>query len=1077
MIRYIALIVTLLTTNTVGTALAVSPEALRFFETKVRPLLAESCYVCHGPDKAKGDLRLNDLSHVLKGGQSGPALVIGKPEESLMIKAVRRGDPDFAMPPKEPLSKAQIAILEKWVTMGAPWPAGSDNRGKVDADGFTEDDRNWWAVQPVTDPKVVPGTTGWARNEVDHFVFRGLKKAGLKPAAEADPRELVRRAYFDLHGLPPTPEQVQSFLNDERPDAWQRLVKQLLDSPRYGERWAQHWLDVVRYAESDGYREDAFRPSAGKYRNYVIRSINDDKPYDRFVKEHLAGDEIDPTDPDVFIGTAFLRHGIYEWNQRNARMHWDLIINEMTRVTGEVFLGVGIGCAQCHDHKFDPILQKDYFAMQAFLATVEWPIRAELATPKQKAAYRKQRLEWEQATKAIRDKIHAVGGSSIVNSMKGVVKQFPADVQDIYRKPDAEKTPFEKQLAYLVQRQVHRATNNYAFATKLKSQPEKLKRIKELEAELKKFDKLKPKELPEAFVATDIDRRPTTTFLKTRTGKTAIEPAFLTLLDKSKPQIKPTKISTGRRLALANWIANEDNPLTTRVIVNRLWQRHFGRGIVATPNDFGTLGEPPSHPELLDWLTSRFLEGGWKLKPIHEQIMNSAAYRQTARREPNTDERMKDPGNRLLWRYPVQRLDAEQVRDAMLTISGELKQREGGSSVDGSSPYRSVYVKRLRNKPDELLGGFDKPTGFDSAPDRVATTTPIQSLLLVNGKWSLDRSRALAKRLLGKRSSLGESEIRNAWQIVYGREPHRDEVSGALTFIKQQAGDASGIETAKPKYPNETGLRPIAQHFKDVKGFDLGEKSLWIQPGSRFERLRAKANDLGNEFTFEAVTILDRIYPDAAVNTILSRWGGYSKSPGWNIGITSAKSAYQPRNFILQLIGENHQGTLRYEVVPSNLRFPLGKPVYIAAAVSARTSTEDPTEGRVTFYLKDLSDPKAPLQTKTVKTTIVSKIQNSNFDLITGGRTSSKPSHLWDGQVARLALSRGALPKDKLLIGKNANYAERVLDWKFNGTNGEVPAKDTTWLRAKPQQTSKMLAAVTDLCHALFNSNEFLYLH
>ena len=1056
---------------------AASPEALRFFETKVRPLLAENCYSCHGPDKAKGDLRLNDLSHVLKGGQSGPALVVGKPDESLLIKAVRRGDPDFAMPPKEALSLAQVAILEKWVTMGAPWPAGGGNRGKVDADGFTEEDRNWWAVQPVKDPKVVPGTTGWERNEVDYFVFRALKNAGLKPAAEAERRELVRRAYFDLHGLPPTAEQTQSFLNDKRPDAWQRLIKQLLDSPRYGERWAQHWLDVVRYAESDGYREDKFRPAASKYRDYVIRSLNDDKPYDRFVKEHLAGDEIDPGDPDVFIGTAFLRHGIYEWNQRNARMHWDLIINELTHVTGEAFLGVSIGCAQCHDHKFDPILQKDYYALQAFLASVKWPMRAELATPAQKADYRKQRLKWEKAIAPIQQKIYSLAKSSFDGKSKYMVKQFPEDVQAIYHKPESEKTAYEKQLSYLVQRQVFRATNNYDFATPLKKHPDKLKRLKELQAELKKFDSIKPKELPEAFVASDYGRVPAKTFLKTRAGKTEIEPAFLTLLDKSKPAVTPTKNTTGRRLALANWIANEKNPLTTRVIVNRVWQRHFSRGIVATPNDFGTLGEPPSHPELLDWLTSRFLEGGWKLKPIHELIMNSAAYRQTARREPNTDERMNDPGNRLLWRYPVQRLDAEQVRDAMLAVSGELKHREGGSSVDGTSSYRSVYVKRLRNKPDELLGGFDKPTGFDSAPNRVATTTPIQSLLLVNGSWSLARSRAFAKRLLGSKSALSESDVRQAWQMIYGREARADEIRGALEFVRQQAGDASSIEVAKPEYPNETGLRPIAQHFKGVKGFGLGEKSLWIQPGSRFERLRAKADDLGSEFTFEAVTILDRIYPDAAVNTILSRWGGYNKSRGWNIGITSAKSAYQPRNFIVQLIGETHQGTLRYEVVPSDLRFPLGKPVYIAAAVSARTSKEDPAEGRVTFYMKDLSDPKAPLQTKTVKTTVVSKIQNSNFDLITGGRTTSKPSHLWDGQVARLALSRGALPKDKLLIGKNSDGADRVLDWRFNGTNGEVPAKDTTWLRAKPKETSKMLSAVTDLCHALFNSNEFLYLH
>ena len=1075
MIRTSVFIVSLLAAHA---ATAVSPEALRFFETKVRPLLAEQCYSCHGPDKSKGDLRMDSLAAITKGGQSGPALIVGKPDESLFIEAVRRKDADTAMPPKDndALSPQQVAILEKWVTMGAPWPSGSGKRGKVDADGFTEEDRQWWAVQPVKDPQP-PANTSWTRNEIDRFVHQKLKAAGLRPAGEASREELVRRAYFDLHGLPPTPEQMQSFLNDKRPDVWPRLIRQLLDSPRYGERWAQHWLDVVRFAESDGYREDKFRPAASRYRDYVIRSLNDDKPYDRFVKEHLAGDEIDPGDPNVYIGTAFLRHGIYEWNQRNARMHWDLIINEMTRVTGEAFLGIGIGCAQCHNHKFDPILQKDYFGMQAFLATVKWPLTAQLGTSQQKADYRKKKQAWNKATASLQQELHSLVASRLEGAVNGVVKQFPADVQEIYRKPKGEKTPFEKQLSYLVQRQVYRATNNYDYAGKLKSKPDLVKQIKEVQAKLKKFDHLKPKELPEAFVATDIDRRPTNPFIQTRTGKTAVEPAYLTLLDKSKPQIKPTKTTTGRRLALANWIANENNPLTSRVFVNRIWQRHFGNGIVPTPNDFGTLGEAPSHPGLLDWLTSRFLEGGWKLKPMHELIMNSAAYRQTARLEPGEKERMSDPGNRLLWRYPVQRLDAEQVRDAMLAVSGELKHRVGGSSVDGSSTYRSVYVKRLRNKPDELLGGFDKPTGFDSAPSRVATTTPIQSLLLVNGAWSLDRSRAFAKRLLGKKSGLGDGDIRQAWRMIYGREARLEEIRGALAFVKQQAGEASNIELAKPKYPNENGLRPIAQHFRGVRDFGLGDKALWIQPGSRFERLKAKAADLGDEFTFEAITILDRIYPDASVNTILSRWNGSSKTPGWNIGITSTKSRYQPRNFILQLIGVNFQGNPLYEVVASDLRFPLGKPVYIAAAVSAGTSVEDRTDGSVTFYMKDLSDPKAPLQSNTVRTTVVGKIQNTAFDLVTGGRSSSSAGHLWDGQVARLALSKSALSREQLLIGNSPAAADRIFDWRFNGTNGEQPAKDTAWMRAQPKQTSKMLAAVTDLCHALFNSNEFLYLH
>jgi len=516
------------------------------------------------------------------------------------------------------------------------------------------------------------------------------------------------------------------------------------------------------------------------------------------------------------------------------------------------------------------------------------------------------------------------------------------------------------------------------------------------------------------------------------------------------------------------------------VIVNRVWQRHFGRGIVPTPNDFGTLGEPPSHPELLDWLTRRFLEGGWKLKPLHELIMNSAAYRQTARREPSDTAARIDPGNRLLWRFPPQRLDAEQVRDAMLAASGELKMRQGGPAVAGTSPYRSVYVKKMRNRPDEMLGGFDAPLGFESAPDRVATTTAIQSLLMVNGDWSLERAQSFARRLLSGRSRLEAADIRQAYRIVFGRDAGEAEIRDALDFIGRQAKMVPSAPTAPDKYPNETGLRPVTQHFAAAKNLGLGGKALWLQPGSRFERLRAnQAEALGDEFTVEAIMVLDRVYPDASVNTLLSRWTGGTKTDGWNIGITSAKSAYQPRNFIVQLIGRTFQDEPKYEVVASGLRFPLGKPVYIAVAISATTSAENPTSGKVTFYMKDLSDPKAALETAVLETAIVGNIQNSAVPAIIGGRAGR--GHQWDGQLARLAISRGVLPKEQLLLGTDAGKASRVLDWTFNGEDGEHAAPETAWLREVPKDKSGVSTgtpgAVSAFCQALFNSNEFLYLH
>ncbi|TWT53071.1 Planctomycete cytochrome C [Rubripirellula amarantea] len=1039
-------------------------EHQNFFENEVRPLLAANCVSCHGEDKQEGDLRLDSLAMMLQGGESGQAVVPGQVDESLLVEAINYDS--FEMPPSKQLGDQAIEVLTRWVEMGAPWPSDKEHLIRPSQKEFTQEDRDWWAIQPVADPSVPNCGDGWAVNEIDRFIARKLESEGLEPAAEASRIELVRRAYFDLHGLPPTPDQVNAFVNDDRPDAWPRLIRELLDSPRYGERWAQHWLDVVRFAESDGYNEDAFRPSAGKFRDYVIASLNDDKPYRQLVREHLAGDEIAPNDPDVFIGTGYLRHGVYEWNQRNAVMQWDLIVNEMTRVTGEAFLGIGIGCAQCHDHKFDPILQKDYFGLQAFLSSVAWPLKRELATKEEIEAYRQKFAAWEDATAEIRDEIHSLAKERFDADQKYTVEQFPPDVQAIYFKPEAEKTTYEKQVSYLVERQAQRAASKFDYAKELKKDSEKLARYQELETQLKQFDAIKPDPLPDAFVATDVSCEPAPTYLMTRTTKEAVEPSFLALMNEPPPTITPTQMTTGRRTALADWIVRDENPLSTRVIVNRIWQRHFGTGIVPTPNDFGTLGELPSHPELLDWLTQRFIESGWTLKPLHELMMNSAAYRQTAHREPTSLENELDPENRLLWRYPPQRLDAEQVRDAMLAVSGELKHRNGGASVAGTSPYRSVYVKKLRNKPDEMLCGFDAPLGFESAPNRTSTTTPVQSLLLVNGAWTLSRAETFAKRLLAGKDKFEDDNVRMAYRLAYGRDATDSEISDAIGFVRQQASLVNAPQV-EDKYPGETGLRPVSQYFAAFQDRSVGENALWVQPGSRFERLHLQGSiELSDEFTVKTITVLDRLYPDASVNTLLSRWNGSTKSEGWSIGVTSQKSAYQPGSLIVQLVGRTFQDEPKYEVVASGLKFPLGKPVQVSVTISASTSEDNPTNGKVTFSLHDLSNPNAQPETVVVDTAVVSGIQNTKSKLILGGRDAN--GHQWDGQFANLSVDR----ED----GKGL-----LIDLAFKGTDGERPAPDTAWLRRmEPKSTdisAKTLSAVTSFCHALFNSNEFLYLH
>lgn len=939
---------------------------------------------------------------------------------------------------------------------------------------FTEEEKSWWAIQPLTQPKVPTDGKEWANNAIDSFIARKHKEMGLDQAPKAGPEELVRRIYFDLHGLPPTTTQRKEFIASWSKDpkkAWSDLIDKLLADRRYGERWATHWLDVVRYAETDGYRADDFRPNVYMYRDYVINSLNEDKPYDQFVREQLAADEIAPNDPEKHIATAFLRHGVYEWNQRNAHMQWDIIINEMTRVTGEVFVGLGIGCAQCHDHKFDPILQKDYYSFQSFLSSVWWPENHKTGTSEQMA----QLSAWNKETASLRKRLEEIKTVAFRGKDRYTINHFPPDVQAIYRKPANERTTYEEQIAQLVQRQVDGQRRKNKIADLLKGKKELLEEYNQIEKQLAST-KVKKPNLQNAFVAVDVSKTPAPTFFKTRKEKNYVEPEFLTLLGEPAPEIKPTEFSTGRRMALANWITRKDNPLSTRVIVNRIWQNHFGSGIVPTPNDFGTLGEPPSHPELLDWLTQEFLKNDWSLKSLHKLILQSATYQQTARREPSTEILNTDPTNRLLWRFSPRRLSAEQVRDTMLYLSGELKEKNGGPSVDGKTPNRSVYVKKRRNTPDQLMECFDAPSGFDSAPKRLETHTPTQALLMLNSGWPLSRAKGVASRVQRAHKDL-DGQIRSAYELVYSRTATDKEISLAKDYILN--GGKLKQELPEPtitnKFPNENGLRPITQQFANAEGINLGKKSLWLQPGSRFEQLKWNGPKLeSNSFTIEAVAMLDSIHEDASVNTLVSRWNGNHTNPGWAFGVTSAKSRYQPRNFILQLIGENTGGSVVYEVVASNLRIPTGKPVYLAASVQ----TQENGKSQATFHWKDLSKPESQLESATVDFSIAGKLQDPQTSLLTGGRQQT--GHLWDGQLARLVITPEALSKESLLIAKPAVNKDRTLDYQFNGENGETPVAHTSWYRRdkpQPKPVSGQQAAFIDFCHALLNSNEFLYLH
>ena len=911
---------------------------------------------------------------------------------------------------------------------------------------FSEREKAWWAIQPIG-----KNNLKFSANPVDYFIQEKLDFNELKLSPQAGPYEFIRRASFDLIGLPPTESEIEAFAYSWKKNskmAKKELIEKLLASSAYGKRWATHWLDVVRFAESDGYRADGFRPSAHLYRDYVVRSLNEDKPYDQFVREQLAGDEINPDDYDHMVATGFLRHGVYEWNQRNARMQWELILNEMTNVTGEVFLGLGMGCAQCHDHKFDPILQKDYYSLQSFLSSVWWQEEQKIGSAEQK----KKLTKWENETMPIRKKMRQLEDEVFKYHIKGVVKQFPEDVQDMFYKKAEDRSTYEQQLVELVNRQIRvkRAKTKWEFKNKedLKTEYEKLK------VELASFSP-KPS-LPQAFITTDLSANPARTYIPGR-KKEETTPAFLSLLGLPKPEVRKTPHgTTGRRLALANWITSPDNPLSTRVIVNRIWQKHFGQGLVTTANDFGFLGEPPTHPALLDFLSHYLVENDWKLKSLHRLIMLSDAYGQTARREPSDKASLKDPQNQLLWRFPPRRLSAEQIRDAMLATSGELKPKSGGSSVDGNSPYRSVYLKKRRNSPDSILAAFDAPAGFSSSSERLDTTTSTQALLLRNNPWPHARSLAMAKKFAKSEST--KSTISKIFKSAYARPATQAEIELSQSFLDQWLNN------------QEPNKEPQAIETKADKSID--NLSLYENTSRIYKK---KGIELGTSWTIETIARLDHIHANATVNTLLSQWSGSHQKAGWTFGITSAKSAYEPRNFIMQLIGENIGGDTIYRVIDSNLQIPLGKTHYLSCSVTLSPKGDS----HVHFVWKDLETPDSKIQQARVEHDIIALQSISSDELFLGGRSTGQ--HFWNGNIKHFRISSPAISHEHSLLSEENNVLDqKVVKLELNFANSPNQVlQDTGFLpRTTPSQsTSPQTEALAALCHIILTSNEFLYLH
>ncbi len=1026
----LSLVVFLLVPSVVAAADELTQPQVELFELHVRPVLVAHCVKCHGDAKQEGALRLTKLEELLRGGDSGPAIVPGKPDESLILEALRYES--LEMPPDGPLDPKLIAGIEQWIAAGAPWPKLAVLRPQST---ITEEDRQWWCIQPIRDPEVPEvDDHGWCRNEIDRFIFARLAREGLQPADAAPAPVLIRRLHFALTGLPPSEELLAG------PQATEELIDRLLDAPAYGVNQARSWLDLVRYADSDGYNADHVRPEAVQYRDYVVRSFNEDKPYDRFVMEQLAGDEIDPGNRDALIATMYLRHWIYEWNQRDVEGQWAEILSDVTENLSDVFLGLSLKCARCHDHKFDPLLQKDYYELLSFFAPLqpraEMPL-ADLATRTEH--YHRQR-EWEAATEDIRRQLHDIERPVLLehSTREGVVK-FVKEIQTMISARPVDRTPYEQQIAEMASRQFDIHPDKLPEWLSEEQEAER----QELLSRLAEFDDMKPAPLPTlAFLASDVGPEAPPTFILDDDSGVPVEPGFPDIINDSPAEIVPppeSLQSTGRRTALARWLTDPGNPLTARVIVNRIWAQHFGRGLVETVNDFGHLGTPPSHPELLDWLATRFIEDGWSVKALHRRILSSATWQQRSDRPLIDELRTLDPTNTLLWRMNPRRLSGEEIVDAMLSVSGELDEQK-----------RALYRPVRRNTPDPQLGLFDFPDRIRSQGQRHQTTTPTQALMLLNNDWSHDRAVAMSDTL---ESTPGTEFIATAYRRLFFREATSDELTAAHEFL-------DAYETATPE-PEPREL---------LAALPNGQLGLNLIPDEKSAILVPSFDDLPNgDFTVEATVMLRSLYPDASVRTIAAHWSGNQKHPGWSLGVTSTQSAYQPRNLILQLVGDRGAGEPAYEVIASNLRVELNKPYYVAVSVDL----DNESQQGITFSLKDLSTDDAAVQTAQVAHQATQNIRPQR-DVEIGGRSGT---HLWDGLIHNVRLHRAALTTEQLSAGINS---ELLFDVQF--TDEAHPGRDESGQERHAvldmQQTdvkSPSQRARIALLHALLNSNEMIY--
>ena len=1057
---------------------AVPPDGdqVAYFEIHVRPLLAQRCHSCHGDDEQSGDVRLDAIGPML----AAELIVPGNSDESFLLEVLR--DPDYDMPPGEPLEPEAIAVLQRWIDMGAPWPGyqpGSD----LGADPIGDDARTWWAIQPLDAPEDgSPGTL--ASETIDRLIEAECVAHELTPAPPASRTVILRRLTYDLTGLPPTPKQRQKFLDDPSDDAYERLVDRLLDSPAFGEHQARWWLDLVRYAETDGYRADGFRPHAWRYRDYVIDAFNHDKPYDQFVQEQLAADELFPHDPAARAGLGYLRHWVYEWNIRDARTQWKTILEDLTDTTADVFMGLGLQCAKCHNHKFDPLLQKDYFRLRAYFEAI-LPVDVVVDDPDTIAKHDAAMNQWRKATQSIRDQIKAIEQPYRRKYRDIAIDRFPPDLQLIARKNDEDKTPHDRQLDYLMLRQVDA---EYERLDRYLSTGDK-ETILALRRELKRHEALRPTPLATAMAVTDVGPiAPPTIFPRGR--REPVAPGVPTVIDPSDGAIgdavnrndvgvEPSAggDTTGRRAALALWLTR-DNPLVARVIANRIWQTHFGRGLAANPSDFGTLGGPPTHPELLDHLAASLLRNRWSLKSLHRSIVLSSTYRRSTR-HPDFD-RMQtlDPSNRWYWRSDTRRLSAEQIRDALTAVSGRLQTRRGGKSQPGDAKCRTIYTRVSRNSPDELLNQFDLPQFFNSNSVRGTTTTPLQSLLMINSDRVLGHARALADHVIGEVKSDSAIDaaatVTRLWKTAYGRGPTSDEINAAIEFVRGQRGR---IERSRQNAAENVSIETAKMPYRDGQ-------AIRVTPDPKRLRMTIPHDDAMNvdAFTIEAFFEARSIASTGAVRTIASKWNGTHANAGWRFGITGKGSRRKPQTLVLQMVHTRDDGDPVEVAIFSDQHVDLDTPYYagVSFTPAERRSMDS---GRATFYLKDLSNDDEVLSVVSKAHSVFGGLDNRT-PLSIGARSGSS-AQPFDGLIDDVRLTAAACDEAEILYASDRVLNATIGLWRFENDPGvfnsdadtvadasrvSIRASGGAMIGSSPQRD-----AWVDLCHAVLNSNEFLY--